>query len=159
MNSDARKIATDEFAFASVNATPDLKPERSQSIAECVRASDRPGRAIKCGKKPVSSGANLASSVVLQNFPTLSIEFGQQFAPSTVANGCNTLRRSYNISKEHRSQQTLRLSYSLRSGKELFDLIENSVTIAQPRRMYGFRKFNQLCTRDVLSQITGMLYV
>jgi hypothetical protein len=91
MNSYARKIATDELAFASVNTTPDLEPERSQSTAERVRASDRPGRAIKCGEKPISRSANLASSVMLQNFAALSIEFVQQFAPSMVANGRNTL--------------------------------------------------------------------
>ena len=65
MNSDAGKIATDELAFASVNATSDLQSKRPQSAAECSRTSDCPGRPIKCGKKPISSGANLASSVVL----------------------------------------------------------------------------------------------
>jgi hypothetical protein len=55
MNGDTGKIATDELAFAGMDATPDLKPEGPQSIAECVCAPDRTSGAVECGKKPISS--------------------------------------------------------------------------------------------------------
>jgi len=156
MNGDAGKIATHELAFASMDATPDLESEGSESTAECVCTPDRPGWAIKCGKKPVASRINLASSVALQNFPDLSVKFLQQFAPWIVAHSSNMLGRSNNVCKQYGSKQTIRLLNSLASCEELFHRIENRIAIAQPRHVKCLIKFDQLCAGNVLRQITAM---
>lgn len=82
MHGNTSEVATDEFAFAGVNATAHLDAKGAYSIPNRVGTADRPGRPIKCGgKKSIPSSADLASSVVLQNFADADIELVQQFAP------------------------------------------------------------------------------
>jgi hypothetical protein len=90
MYSNTGEIVTDEFAFASVDATTDFQAKGSYSITERVGTSNRPSRAVKCSKKPIACGADLASTIMLQHFADLHIEFVQQFAPGIVADGRNT---------------------------------------------------------------------
>jgi hypothetical protein len=97
MDSNTSEIATDEFAFAGVNATAHFDAKGPYGIPKRGGTPDRPSRPIKCGKKPISSGADLAPSVELQRFADLNVELVQQFAPGIVSDGCNMLGRSNNI--------------------------------------------------------------
>ena len=130
MDGNTSKIATDEFAFAGVNAAAQFYAKRPYGVPECAGTPDGSSRPIKRGKKSISGRADLASSIELQYFADLGEKLVQQFAPGIVSNGCDTLGRSNDVCKEHSREQALWLPGILRSRKEPFYCIENCVAIA-----------------------------
>ena len=91
VGSNAGEIFAYQFAFASVNATAQLKPKRVHGIVDRLAGSYCSGRTVESHQKAASCCADFASAIMLQHVPDTAVEFIQYFTPSIVSHGRNLL--------------------------------------------------------------------
>jgi hypothetical protein len=85
VNRDSGGPVADDFAFARVEAHPDLELEVAQAVANRVGAANGARRTIEGGEKPVAGRVYLAPSVACDLSTYDAVVSRQEVAPGAVA--------------------------------------------------------------------------
>ena len=85
MYGDPAYVFAKEFAFAGVQAGPDLQPKLPNGFSSPNGASNRPGRAVEGGQEAVAGRGDLATPIACQLVPHHRPMAVQQISPSTVS--------------------------------------------------------------------------
>src|SRR3954447_11336725 len=102
VDGDATHVVAAYFAFAGVQAGPDLEPEWLYRVANRDRAPDRSLRPVERGEKAVARGAHLATAVAHQLGSDHRIVCVQQRTPVPVAHLRGSTRRIDDVREQHR---------------------------------------------------------
>jgi hypothetical protein len=132
MDRDSRKIVADDLAFPSVQAAPDLEPERVHRVPDGTGTANGAGRSVERCEEAIAGGLNLAAAVLLQDLADLAMERPKQFAPRTVAKLRHALGRAHNVGEQHGGEHALWFVRVKPAGKELLDLIEDRFAAVDP---------------------------
>src|SRR5215471_9574017 len=80
----------------------------------------------------------------------------EQVAPSLITKFRRALGRIDDVSEEHGHQGAVRLDCTPLSSEELLNFVGNGIRVADPPQMILAWKLGELCTRNMLSEVTAL---
>src|SRR5450631_1234730 len=111
MHGDAADVVSDFFAFAGVQATTYLDPERARSSDYRTGALHTSGRTVEGGKKAVTLRADLAAAAPGNRQADSGIMSVEQIVPTAIAESRSFFGRPHNIGEQHRGEHAVGLGH------------------------------------------------
>ncbi len=84
VDGNAADLVADPLALSSVDRRSDPHAQRTDGVPNRQRAANGPGRAIKCRKKSVTGGVDLASAIELELLSYRRMVAVEKIAPATI---------------------------------------------------------------------------
>jgi hypothetical protein len=146
-------VIASQLDLTGVQASPDLKADARDCIADRSCSPHRAGRPIERGEESVAGGLDLAPAAACQGGPHEPIVLVQQCAPLPVAERGRTNRRVHDIGEQDGRKHPVRLGERPDPGRELLDLADDRLLVAGPDEVVDARQLNELRAWNVLGEV------
>jgi len=118
-----------------VNTCPDVKSHPLCCLHDVQCCSHCPGCGIEGGEEPVSNGLHLSTPVTPQGRSDHGVMVISHLRPCAMTELCCLLRRSHYVGEENGGGDNIALDRLMTTGQELFDLVHESIDVANEREM------------------------
>jgi len=132
MHGDSRHVVTTPLDFSCVQANADIDAQLTESISNGDRTLYGPGRPVKRSERPIARSLDQMTSESCQLAINRPIMLFESSGPNPITECIRLLRRTHDVGKEHRGQESITRGHLPRPGEELLDFPGN-VRSARPR--------------------------
>jgi hypothetical protein len=135
MQSDTADLGARHLDLPGMQTSADFDPELVTSSDNIQSATNRASRSIEGDEEPITCGINLAASKPSDLSPNHGVMPLEKLLPGTIAETGSELCRAGNVREKQGSEDSVRLWGRPDASKELLNLIEDRILVADPRQM------------------------
>jgi len=135
VNGNARELRLYDFALTSVKTRPNVEAHQSNLVPDGLRSPNRPRGSIERGEETVAGSVDFTTMKEFELLSNHRVVLFEERAPLVITEFNGFAGRVYYVCEHHRGKHSIRFRSAPHTREKFFDLVDERVGVARPRRV------------------------